>query len=80
MGKGSLGGHLIEWTIREQFDYLALECGLHSIGTSLSTSLITYPPLTLCMRGNNTRLPKNCLSRIWFKLAVNNEWLFFGLL
>ena len=31
------------------------------------------------MRGNDTRLPKNCLSIIRFKLTVNNEWLFLGL-
>ena len=27
----------------------------------------------------DTRLPKNCLSRIWFKLTVKNERLFLGL-
>ena len=28
---------------------------------------------------NDTRLPKNCLSRIWFKLTVKNKRLFLGL-
>ena len=54
--------HEREWTIREQFDY-----------DSTGMWSILHRNLSI----NDTRLPKNCLSRIWFKLTVKKELFFF---
>ena len=64
MGKRLLGGLLERMDYREQCDYYSTR-----MWSVLHRNLII----------SETRLPKNCLSRIWLKLTVKNERLFLGL-